>query len=91
MKIAANEFEQKGYYGTKVSTIVKRANLPQPTFYLYFQSKEALFQELVDIFHLNLFEYTKKAILIQESIQIPSQRRLQEVWQQSSRIGFLIT
>ncbi|MGE8080760.1 helix-turn-helix domain-containing protein [Peribacillus loiseleuriae] len=63
MKSAADEFEQKGYYETKVSTIVKRANLPQPTFYLYFQSKEAIFQELVDTFRLNLFEYTKRSHL----------------------------
>ncbi|WP_312859670.1 TetR/AcrR family transcriptional regulator [Peribacillus huizhouensis] len=43
--------------------MVKRANLTRPTFYLYFQSKEANFQELVDIFRLNLFEYTQKSRL----------------------------
>ncbi|KMY51636.1 TetR/AcrR family transcriptional regulator [Peribacillus loiseleuriae] len=63
LKIAADEFAQKGYYETKVSTIVKRANLTQPTFYLYFQSKEAIFQELVDAFRQNLFAYTKKSSL----------------------------
>ena len=63
LKIAADEFAQKGYYETKVSSIVKRANLTQPTFYLYFQSKEAIFRELVDVFRLNLFEYTKKSRL----------------------------
>ena len=54
-------FSTHGYHQTKISDIVKAANLTQPTFYLYFQSKESLFndlneqfeQELLEVFHVN--------------------------------------
>ena len=39
-------FSSKGYHQKKISDIVKAANLTQPTFYLYFQSKSALFNDL---------------------------------------------
>ena len=61
LKIAAEEFSLHGFHLTKVSTIVARAGLTQPTFYLYFESKEAIFQELVDLFHNKLHNLTKNA------------------------------
>ena len=39
-------FAQNGYHQTKISDIVKAANLTQPTFYLYFESKDSLFNSL---------------------------------------------
>ncbi|MEY9971909.1 AcrR family transcriptional regulator [Lysinibacillus sp. RC46] len=39
-------FSEKGYHGTKVSDIVKAANVTQPTFYLYFESKDSLYTDL---------------------------------------------
>lgn len=63
LSIAANEFAEHGYHDTKVSSIVKRAGLTQPTFYLYFQNKEAIFQELVELFRENLFSLTRKSRL----------------------------
>ncbi|KQL21145.1 TetR/AcrR family transcriptional regulator [Cytobacillus solani] len=63
LSIAANEFAKHGYHDTKVSSIVKRAGLTQPTFYLYFQNKEAIFQELVELFRENLFSLTRKSRL----------------------------
>lgn len=63
LNIAANEFAKYGYHDTKVSSIVKRAGLTQPTFYLYFQNKEAIFQELVELFRENLFSLTSKSRL----------------------------
>ncbi|WP_060203958.1 TetR/AcrR family transcriptional regulator [Sporosarcina koreensis] len=50
MEIAAKQFALHGFHETKISTIVKEAHVTQPTFYLYFKSKEAIFQELVDMF-----------------------------------------
>lgn len=44
---ATYEFATHGLYNTKVSDIVKRASLTQPGFYLYFSSKDAIFDELV--------------------------------------------
>ncbi|WP_203363202.1 TetR/AcrR family transcriptional regulator [Bacillus sp. REN10] len=63
LTIAAEEFAHKGYYETKISTIVQRAGLTQPTFYLYFKSKEALFQELIDSFSQGLVDLTKESRL----------------------------
>ncbi|SOC19489.1 TetR family transcriptional regulator [Ureibacillus xyleni] len=63
LKVAANEFAQNGYHNTKVSSIVKGANLSQPAFYLYFKNKEAIFEELEDLFHLRMIEFTKKSRL----------------------------
>lgn len=40
-------FSQFGYHETKISDIVKAANLTQPTFYLYFENKESLYNDLI--------------------------------------------
>lgn len=48
-------FASNGYYQTKISDIVKAANVTQPTFYLYFDSKDSLFIDLNEQFQLNLF------------------------------------
>ena len=39
-------FAANGYHQTKISDIVKAASLTQPTFYLYFESKDSLFNSL---------------------------------------------
>jgi AcrR family transcriptional regulator len=44
---ATYEFANHGFYNTKVSDIVKRVNLTQPAFFLYFSCKDAIFDELV--------------------------------------------
>ncbi|MBD8035738.1 TetR/AcrR family transcriptional regulator [Solibacillus sp. A46] len=49
-------FSTYGYHQTKISDIVKAANLTQPTFYLYFQSKETLFNDLNEQFQNELVE-----------------------------------
>lgn len=49
-------FSTHGYHQTKISDIVKAANLTQPTFYLYFQSKETLFNDLNEKFQNDLIE-----------------------------------
>ncbi|MEQ6854290.1 TetR/AcrR family transcriptional regulator [Lysinibacillus capsici] len=63
LEIAAKEFAQHGYHKTKVSTIVKSASLSQPTFYLYFKNKEAIFEELENLFHLRMMDLVKKSRL----------------------------
>ena len=47
-------FSTHGYHETKISDIVKAANLTQPTFYLYFKSKDKLFYDLNEEFKKNL-------------------------------------
>ncbi|KKI91544.1 hypothetical protein WQ54_14215 [Bacillus sp. SA1-12] len=51
---AAYEFAKHGFHQTKISNIVKRASLTQPAFYLYFSSKDAIFNELVNEFRTKL-------------------------------------
>lgn len=43
---AVELFSERGYYATKISDIVKAADVTQPTFYLYFKSKESLYNDL---------------------------------------------
>lgn len=56
---AMDLFSSNGYHQTKISDIVKLANLTQPTFYLYFQSKEILFNDLNEQFRNDLFSIFK--------------------------------
>lgn len=63
LKAAANEFSIHGFHETKVSEIVKRAELTQPSFYLYFQSKEAIFEELITNFHSRIKKLTESLLL----------------------------
>lgn len=61
--IAAEEFANNGFFETKISTIVKRAGVTQPTFYLYFKSKEGIYQELIDSFIKGLVNLTNESRL----------------------------
>lgn len=63
LEAATSEFAERGFHETKISSIVKRAGLTQPSFYLYFSSKEAIFDEIVGQFRSLLRELTKKARL----------------------------
>ena len=47
LEAAERAFGQAGFHGTSVSTITYLAGVGQGTFYLYFPSKVAVFQELV--------------------------------------------
>lgn len=47
---AASEFAAKGFHRARVSDIVKAAGLTQASFYQYFESKEGLYQQLMDEF-----------------------------------------
>jgi AcrR family transcriptional regulator len=50
---AIQVFSERGYHAAKVSDIVSAAGVAQGTFYLYFQSKQGLFGELLSDY-LNL-------------------------------------
>lgn len=63
LKVAAKEFADHGFYSTKISTIVQKAKVSQPTFYLYFDSKDAIFQELVEEFRSRLVILTEESRL----------------------------
>ncbi len=40
-------FAAKGYHGTRISDIIDAAGIARGTFYLYFESKSAIFLELI--------------------------------------------
>ncbi len=45
---AVRVFSRKGYHATTVSDIIEEAGVARGTFYLYFKSKRAIFDELLD-------------------------------------------
>ncbi|HEY0602563.1 MAG TPA: TetR/AcrR family transcriptional regulator [Herpetosiphonaceae bacterium] len=67
LQAAARIFGQCGYHATKVSTIVADAGVTQPTFYFYFESKEAVFAELVDAFRQRFRELILEGRLDRDS------------------------
>ena len=50
LAIAATVFAEKGYHDAKIEDIVARARVARGTFYLYFEDKRAIFEELVSGF-----------------------------------------
>ncbi|GAB1158816.1 TetR/AcrR family transcriptional regulator [Paenibacillus illinoisensis] len=59
LEAATQEFALNGFYQTKISSIVARAGVTQPAFYLYFESKEAAFAELIDGFRNGLIQVVR--------------------------------
>lgn len=55
---ATDVFAAKGYIATRVSDIVRAAGVAQGTFYLYFASKQAIFEHLIDSFFSRLLADT---------------------------------
>lgn len=45
---ALEVFAEQGYHGASISDVVKAAGVARGTFYLYFDSKEAIFLDLLD-------------------------------------------
>lgn len=60
-------FSTNGYHQTKISDIVKLADLTQPTFYLYFQSKESLFKDLNEQFQHDLFSMIESNFSLEQN------------------------
>ncbi|AKA70410.1 TetR/AcrR family transcriptional regulator [Clostridium scatologenes] len=60
LHIAIHEFASMGFENTKVDTIVREANLTKPSFYLYFMSKQGIFDEIVNICTIKLETEVKK-------------------------------
>ncbi|MCG8556313.1 MAG: TetR/AcrR family transcriptional regulator [Proteobacteria bacterium] len=50
LRAAEALFSSRGYYATSVADVIEAAQVSRGTFYLYFDSKETLFHELVDEF-----------------------------------------
>jgi AcrR family transcriptional regulator len=48
LKVARRIFAKKGYHATSIDDLIAAAGIARGTFYLYFQSKRAIFDELLD-------------------------------------------
>ncbi len=48
LRCAKEVFSQKGYHQTSISDIIQRAGIARGTFYLYFQSKRDVFDNILD-------------------------------------------
>lgn len=59
---AATLFAERGYADTRVLDIVQAAGVAKGLFYWYFENKEALFRELVELNRLNLRRAQAEAI-----------------------------
>src|SRR5258708_3757552 len=47
-------FAEKGYHATSIDDLIEAADLPPRTFYLYFESKPAIFDELLNELFITL-------------------------------------
>lgn len=74
LHIAIHEFASIGFENTKVDTIVREANLTKPSFYLYFKSKQAIFDEIVNICTIKLETEVKKIGLTQFNNSLSKER-----------------
>ncbi|MEM6961077.1 MAG: helix-turn-helix domain-containing protein [Myxococcota bacterium] len=54
LQAAAQTFASKGYHQTRISDVIECAGVARGTFYLYFESKTALFLELLDLLLIEL-------------------------------------
>ena len=48
LKVARQIFSKKGYHDTSIDDLIEAADIARGTFYLYFESKRAIFDELLD-------------------------------------------
>jgi AcrR family transcriptional regulator len=62
LESAIKIFSDKGFVKTKVSEIVKDANLSQGTFYNYFESKDKCFIDILKTLHFNSTEQMEKML-----------------------------
>src|SRR5579859_5127367 len=46
--VARDVFAKRGYHAAKIEDIVQAAGIARGTFYLYFEDKRAIFEEIVD-------------------------------------------
>jgi TetR/AcrR family fatty acid metabolism transcriptional regulator len=73
---AVLEIARRGYYGTTVSTIARRAGVADGTIYLYFKSKEDL---LVSIFERAMQRFNEEAGCIVEEAAAGAEDKLRRL------------
>jgi AcrR family transcriptional regulator len=56
LKVASQVFAEKGYHDARIDDIVLRASIARGTFYLYFQDKRGIFEQILDTFLASLHD-----------------------------------
>ncbi len=56
LEVAKEVFARKGYHAASINDVIKAARISRGTFYLYFESKEAIFHELLEGFVQRLID-----------------------------------
>ncbi len=69
-------FVQSGFAAAKVDEIARRAGASKGTLYLYFPTKEALFEAVMQVNVLSVIEAAAAAITADESVPAPLQLRM---------------
>ena len=76
LRCAKAVFSQKGYHQTSVSDIIQRAGIARGTFYLYFQSKRDVFDNILDELVKDLGEIIKRIDLDSSSSPLEQLRSI---------------
>jgi AcrR family transcriptional regulator len=79
LAVAARLFAHKGYGSTSVREVVQAAGVTKPTLYYYFDSKEALFREVVS-WKLSEGEAVLAAALAEGGTVVELLRRVTKGW-----------
>ncbi|WP_257791400.1 TetR/AcrR family transcriptional regulator [Methanosphaera sp. BMS] len=64
LKIAYDMFLTQGYENTRVDQIIEKAQIAKGTYYYYFQSKEQMLEEVIDMMIDDETEMAKQIILM---------------------------
>jgi AcrR family transcriptional regulator len=60
LETARRLFAERGYHATSIHDIIDAADIARGTFYLYFESKRAIFEELLDGFFVTLSQGVRR-------------------------------
>jgi len=76
LEVALRHFANRGYAGTSVQDIVDEAGVAKPMLYYYFESKEGLYQALIDHAHDERYRVMREAA---ESADGALERKLEAI------------
>ena len=68
LKIAYDMFLTRGYENTRVEEIIDKAQIAKGTYYYYFESKEQMLEEVIDMMIDNEVEMAKQVIAMDISV-----------------------
>ncbi len=70
---AANLFGMRGYHAVSISDIIRESGIARGTFYIYFENKRAIFDEILDILVVRIKSCIKKVELSKNAPPVKEQ------------------